>query len=422
MEEIRITGGRPLRGTISIQGSKNAALPMMAAALLHRGISVLDGCPAIADVFCMEEILKSLGARTWRKEGRLYLDCQNAEGTEINGGYTGRMRSSVILLAPLLARNGRVSMGYPGGCVIGKRPVDQHLFALKKLGAFIEETEDGILADARGLLGGEIVFSKRSVGATEQGILAAVTARGDTVLINAAREPEIVWLCRYLNGMGARIQGEGTDCIRIRGVKELGPGNMKVPPDRIVAGTYLCAAAATRGRITIENPPKGELDAFLEVYGKIGGQYNWNSGKLIADGRNVRFPLPFLETEIYPGFPTDLQSPIMAVLATVPGESCIRENIFEDRFRLVEELRRMGASVSVSGREARIHGGFPLKGCLVEARELRGGAALVAAALAAEGKSIVRGCSFIRRGYEHICEDLAKLGGQIEEDTGTSFL
>lgn len=395
---------------------------MMAAALLHRGISVLDGCPAIADVFCMEEILKSLGARTWRKEGRLYLDCQNAEGTEINGGYTGRMRSSVILLAPLLARNGRVSMGYPGGCVIGKRPVDQHLFALKKLGAFIEETEDGILADARGLLGGEIVFSKRSVGATEQGILAAVTARGDTVLINAAREPEIVWLCRYLNGMGARIQGEGTDCIRIRGVKELGPGNMKVPPDRIVAGTYLCAAAATRGRITIENPPKGELDAFLEVYGKIGGQYNWNSGKLIADGRNVRFPLPFLETEIYPGFPTDLQSPIMAVLATVPGESCIRENIFEDRFRLVEELRRMGASVSVSGREARIHGGFPLKGCLVEARELRGGAALVAAALAAEGKSIVRGCSFIRRGYEHICEDLAKLGGQIEEDTGTSFL
>lgn len=422
MEEIRITGGRPLRGTISIQGSKNAALPMMAAALLHRGISVLDGCPAIADVFCMEEILKSLGARTWRKEGRLYLDCQNAEGTEINGGYTGRMRSSVILLAPLLARNGRVSMGYPGGCVIGKRPVDQHLFALKKLGAFIEETEDGILADARGLLGGEIVFSKRSVGATEQGILAAVTARGDTVLINAAREPEIVWLCRYLNGMGARIQGEGTDCIRIRGVKELGPGNMKVPPDRIVAGTYLCAAAATRGRITIENPPKGELDAFLEVYGKIGGQYNWNSGKLIADGRNVRFPLPFLETEIYPGFPTDLQSPIMAVLATVPGESCIRENIFEDRFRLVGELRRMGASVSVSGREARIHGGFPLKGCLVEARELRGGAALVAAALAAEGKSIVRGCSFIRRGYEHICEDLAKLGGQIEEDTGTSFL
>lgn len=422
MDEIRITGGKPLQGTITIQGSKNAALPMMAAALLHRGISVLEDCPAISDVFCMEEILKSLGAVTWWEEHCLYLDCTEAEGTEISEESTGRMRSSVILLGVLLARNGKVSMGYPGGCVIGKRPVDQHLLVLRNLGAFVEEEKNCLHAFCRQFTGRKITFSKQSVGATEQGILASVTAEGETVLYNCAREPEIVWLCRFLQIMGANIQGEGSSCIRIQGVRELGPGKIKVPPDRIVAGTYICAAAATRGCIAINNPPEEELDAFLKAYGKIGGQYAWKSGKLIADGSGVGIPVPFLETEVYPGFPTDLQSPFMAVLTTVPGESHIRENIFEDRFRLVEELNRMGAAISVHGREALIQGGFPLKGCRVRASELRGGAALIIAALAAEGQTAVEGCSFIRRGYEHICENLAVLGGRIEEDIGTSFL
>lgn len=231
-----------------------------------------------------------------------------------------------------------------------------------------------------------------------------------------------MWLCRYLRGMGAEIQGEGTHCIRITGVKELKAGNMQIPPDRIVAGTYLCAAAATRGKITISNPPEGELDAFLEVYGKMGGQYNRRSGKLIADGSGTAFPVPFLETDTYPGFPTDLQSPLMAVLTTIPGKSRIRENIFENRFRIAEELNKMGASVAVSGREASIQGGTCLRGCTVRARELRGGAALLVAALAAQGETVIEGCSFIYRGYEHICEDLASLGAQIEEDTGTAFL
>ena len=285
-----------------------------------------------------------------------------------------------------------------------------------------KQKENSLEAEAGCLKGAEIVFGKISVGATEQGILAAVLAEGHTVLRNCAREPEIVWLCRYLRSMGAEIQGEGTHCIRITGVKELKAGNMQIPPDRIVAGTYLCAAAATRGKITISNPPEGELDAFLEVYGKMGGQYNRRSGKLIADGSGTAFPVPFLETDTYPGFPTDLQSPLMAVLTTIPGKSRIRENIFENRFRIAEELNKMGASVAVSGREASIQGGTCLRGCTVRARELRGGAALLVAALAAQGETVIEGCSFIYRGYEHICEDLASLGAQIEEDTGTAFL
>lgn len=418
MDDIRIWGGRPLCGRITVQGSKNAVLPMMAASLLHRGVSVLKGCPRIADVFCMEEILRELGAVTWWEDHDLYMDCSAADGTDIPASYTGKMRSSVMLLGAMLARSGKGRLGYPGGCVIGARPVDLHLYVLRRLGAQVEEGANIISAVCSGLTGNEICFPKRSVGATEQGILAAVTARGDTWLKNCAREPEICWLCTYLRKMGARIQGDGGDSIFISGVKSLEKGEMQVPPDRIVAGTYICAAAVTRGKIIIENPPLKELEAFLEVYRKIGGQYKQKSGKLIVDGRSVCSPVPFLETEVYPGFPTDLQSPMMAVLATVPGKSHIREGIFEDRYKAAFELNRMGACITVTGRDAEIDGGHPLLGCRVTARELRGGAALVLAALAAGGVSHVQGYSFIRRGYEHICEDLNALGAVVIKDTG----
>jgi len=328
MDEIRVTGGKALQGSVSVQGSKNAALPMMAASLLHRGVSVLRGCPKIADVYCMEEILNELGALTWWNGSDLYLDCSRADRTEVPGDKTGKMRSSVILLGAMLGRNKKGLMGYPGGCVIGRRPIDLHLYVLREMGASLAAGEGYISAVCSRLAGTEILFPKSSVGATEQGILAAVLAEGETVLCRCACEPEIVWLCRYLKRMGAKIEGEGSREIRIQGVETLSGGDMKVPPDRIAAGTYLCAAAATRGKIVIENPPEGELDAFLQVYRKIGGQYEGKSGKLIADGSRVRFPLPFLETEEYPGFPTDLQSPLMAVLAKIPGESHIRENIF----------------------------------------------------------------------------------------------
>lgn len=420
LDKIHIAGGTPLHGTIRIQGSKNAALPMMAAALLYPGVSILRNCPKIADVFCMEEILCALGADTWWQEHDLYLDCTKADKTEISGIYTEKMRSSVILLGVLLGRYGKASMGYPGGCVIGKRPVDLHLYALREFGVCIEEKKEFLEAECRKLKGCEIFFAGSSVGATEQAVLTAASAEGKTRIHNCAKEPEIIWLCRFLKRMGIKIQGEGTEKILVEGGAPVKGGDMQVPPDRIVAGTYLCASAATRGKIEIENPPEGELTAFLEVYRKMGGQYEWNSGKLIADGSRVCFSLPFLETEVYPGFPTDLQSPLLAVLATVPGKSIIKENIFENRFKVCHELRKMGADIRVDGNTAIVCGG-KLHGNCVYAEELRGGAALLVAALAAEGSSVIRDCSFIRRGYEDIGGDLKKLGGLITEDTGTVF-
>ena len=413
-DRILIEGGRPLKGTVSIQGSKNAALPMMAASLLHRGISVLKGCPKIADVFCMEEILRNLGANTWWEKADLYLDCTDADGSVIEAEYTGRMRSSVILLGTMLARGKKGSIGYPGGCVIGKRPVDLHLFVLQKLGAGIEEKEEALFAKCERLQGNFVDFPKRSVGATEQGILAAVLAKGETVLQNCACEPEIRWLCRYLRSMGAKLEGEGTARIRISGVKELSGGCMQVPPDRIVAGTYICAAGITRSEITLENVEKEELKAFLEVYGKMGGQYKGNSGKLIVNGKDIHRPVQHLETGVYPGFPTDLQSQMMAILTTVSGESHIVEQIFEDRYKIAQELVRMGADIRIRGKEAVIFGGYPLHGCKVQARELRGGAALILGALAAEGVTVLEGYSFVQRGYAHICEDLNQLGASVK--------
>ncbi len=418
MDRIHIAGGKPLHGSIRIQGSKNAALPMMAAALLYPGISILRNCPKIADVFCMKEILITLGAKIWWEEHDLYLDCTEIEKNAIPGKYTEKMRSSVILLGPLLGRTGKASMGYPGGCVIGKRPIDLHLYALRKFGAHIDEGQKYLEASCRKLLGTEVFFAGRSVGATEQAILTAVLAEGQTRIYNCAREPEVIWLCRFLKKMGAKIQGEGTDEIQIMGKCCLKGGDMQVPPDRIVAGTYLCAAAATRGKIEIQNAPQDELAAFLEVYRKMGGQYEWNSGKLLADGSQVRFSVPMTETAVYPGFPTDLQSPLMAVLATISGESRIREAVFEDRFKIAEELNRMGAQIRIEGREARIIGTSFLKGQKLRAQELRGGAALIIAALAAQGESIIEGYSFIHRGYENINQDISALGGKIKKDTG----
>ena len=420
IDEIIVTGGRPLHGSVRIQGSKNAALPVMAAALLSTGTSVLRGCPRISDVYLMEKILKYLGAETWWEGQDLYLDCSHADGTMIPEYYSGKMRSSVILMGAMLGRSKKAQTGYPGGCVIGKRPVDLHLYVLRRFGAEIKEEEKKITVSCKKLCGTEIVFSKRSVGATEQAILCATLSKGTTTLRNCAREPEIVWLCRFLNAMGAKIEGAGEDCICIEGTEKLCGTKMQIPADRIVTGTYLCAAAATRGHIVIENAPEGELDTFLQVYRKMGGQYEWNSGKLIADGSRVCFSLPFLETEVYPGFPTDLQSPLLAVLATVPGKSIIKENIFENRFKVCHELRKMGADIRVDGNTAIVCGG-KLHGNCVYAEELRGGAALLVAALAAEGSSVIRDCSFIRRGYEDIGGDLKKLGGLITEDTGTVF-
>ena len=414
MGEIWIDGAVPLSGEVRIQGSKNAALPMMAAALLHEGVTVLHGCPRIADVRMMEKILNLLGVETYWKDHSLILDCHRVTGTEIMDDCASCMRSSIILLGSMLARKGKMKITYPGGCAIGKRPIDLHLMAMEKMGARIEEHEGFLLVESSGRLEGKMIeFPFPSVGATENTLLAAVLAKGTTRLINCAREPEIIHLCHFLQAMGAEIGGIGTGELWVRGVRTLRDVEYQIPPDRIVAGTFLYGAAATRGKIMLDNAPVEEMGAVLEVYEKMGGQWEQKDGKLLADAREIACPVSYVETACYPGFPTDMQSVLMAVLLTIPGESHLREKIFEDRFKVVAQFGAMGGKVTVEGQDAWIKGGNPLRGAVVKAQELRGGAALVAAGLAATGSTVVKNSHFIERGYENLEQVITELGGRI---------
>ena len=419
MGKIVINGGKRLFGSVCIHGAKNAVLPVMAASLMNEGVTVIRGCPDIADVRAMCGILNHLHCKTDFKKGCLVIDTSMAEYEEIKAEDTKQLRASSVLMGPVLTRFGKVRLAYPGGCSIGSRPLDIHLHALKCLGASWSVSEDFIEMETTGLHPSEITLRFPSVGATENALMAAAAQCGTTVLYNAAKEPEIESLCAYLEKCGAVITGAGTECIRVRGKGVLQSAEFFAKPDRIVAGTYLMAAAATRGEIILENPPLEEMDGILDVYRKMGGQCRRVGGKLIVNGKNTGFPLELLETEVYPGFPTDLQSPAMAVLATIPGVSRIREKIFEDRYKTASWLCKMGAQIQIRDGVAVIYGGQPLNGCTVEAEELRGGAALVIAALAAQGITRIRGCCFIERGYEHICEDLTALGGLLIKDRGT---
>lgn len=422
MDSIIINGGRALAGTVRVQGSKNAVLPMMAAAVLHDGITVLKGCPHISDVYFMAEILKCLGAGVCWQGHTLRIDGSGVRDSVIPAIYGVQMRSSVTLMGSLIGRMNRFEMPYPGGCIIGRRPVDLHIQVLKALGAEVEEKEGVLRAACDGIRGFTHVFTKKSVGATENAVLAAVRASGSTYLYGCSIEPEIVWMCRLLEKMGVKIQGIGTANLIIEGTWNLKDVAFTVPADRIVAGTYLLAGAATRGCITLEGAPVEEMAAVLDVYEKMGGQYEASSGKLVADSRKVCYPLPFVETEVYPGLPTDLQSQLVVVLSGIRGRSLVRENVFEDRYKIVPQLARMGARIEIKGRDARISGVNRLHGNKVFARELRGGAALVIAALSAQGESQIWNPHYIERGYEDICKDIGALGGDIRMDKDDSLI
>lgn len=411
MNEIKITGGIPLKGEVRIQGSKNAALPMMAAALLNKGTTALLRCPRIEDVFLMEKILRKLGAGTKWEKDTLIIQADSIECSRVDRSLGEKMRSSIVLLGSLLGRCKEAEVPYPGGCVIGARPIDLHLSALRSLGAEFSEEEGILKARSSGISGGEFCFPKYSVGATQNAVLAAVLARETTVLKGCSREPEVVWLCRFLNQAGARISGIGTSCLCIQGVKELRDTEFQIPADRIAAGTYVCASAATRGEGVLLDAPVREMGALLLAYEKIGGQYTYKSGKLSLCSFQAVKPVGVLQTRPYPGFPTDLQSVFMAVLALSQGESFLTENIFEDRFKTVSQLQKMGADIEICRNTAHIRGGR-LFGARVEARELRGGAALVVAGLGAQGETRVENRGFIERGYEDICRDIQSLGGQ----------
>ena len=415
MEYFEITGGTPLHGSITLQGSKNAALPLMAASILHPGRTTLHHVPAIRDVDVMIEILENIGCTVQKDNGTLIIDAAKAEHFEVAASLGERMRSTIILLGSMLGRAGRAKMPFPGGCIIGMRPIDIHITSLGKMGAVFEETDGMLCAVTDGLCGSRIHLRFPSVGATENVILAAVYARGRTRIENCAKEPEIAELCRFLREKGAKIEGEGTSCILVEGVSHLRDSTYMLMPDRIVAGTYLFAAAATRGEICLEGMRPSDMESVLYVLGRMGAVYENREDGFYLDGRKAINPLPVVCTETYPGFPTDLQSQLLATLCVARGRSVIRECIFEERFRIAPWLNRMGADVTTDGREAVIEGKAHLSGQMVKAQELRGGAALVIAALMAQGITRVYGSAFIERGYEDLAGDLRKLGAVISK-------
>ncbi|MBS29500.1 MAG: UDP-N-acetylglucosamine 1-carboxyvinyltransferase [Alphaproteobacteria bacterium] len=430
MEKIRIRGGNPLNGVIRIGGAKNAALPLMAACLLTDERLVLSNVPHLADITTMANLLGQHGARV------------SLEGAAGNGGHVGRvmslsapeiadttapydlvrkMRASVLVLGPLVARAGEATVSMPGGCAIGTRPVDIHLSGLEALGAEIEVESGYIRASAPGgLRGGRFVFPKVSVGATENMLLAASLARGETILENAAREPEITDLCECLMVMGASIEGVGTATLTVEGVERLSGARHEIMPDRIEAGTYAMAAAITGGSVELEGARLSDIEAAAAQLRKTGTTIETRNGGIFVSRANAELVAADVETDPYPGFPTDLQAQFLALMTVADGASVITETIFENRFMHVPELQRMGADITLQGNAAIVRGIDHLTGAPVMASDLRASASLVLAGLAAEGETEVRRIYHLDRGYERLEEKLRLVGADVErlEDDG----
>ncbi|WP_099468538.1 UDP-N-acetylglucosamine 1-carboxyvinyltransferase [Konateibacter massiliensis] len=416
MNSIKISGGKPLCGEVVVQGSKNAALPMIAAAVLCDGVTVLHNCPQIIDVNYMAEILKTIGCKVVWEGHSLIIDATYVNSYEIPTELADKMRSSILVSGALLGRLNHARIPYPGGCVIGKRPIDLHLEAFKQMNIGIFEEEDGLTAYTEQIVGNTIELPIASVGATENIMLAGVRAKGTTIIKNAAREPEVEELGRFLNKMGGDIKGAGTNKITISGVEALHGTQVDITPDRIAAGTYILAAVGTRGSIMLKNAPINQLEALLSVVEEMGASYMVREDCLWIDGTNANNFVAHIKTEVYPGFPTDLQSQLLSVLTMAEGVSLVSESIFEARFKTVEWLQKMGADIILNNNHARITGVAFLHGEDVEAQELRGGAALIIAGLMAKGSTNISNAHYIQRGYEDICKDLAMLGADIYYD------
>ena len=413
MDAVRIYGGKCLEGQTTIQGSKNASLPILAATLLIEGTCEIENCPEISDVYHMLRLLKSLGCKVEREGTLVRVNTEKLSECDMPSDSVGVMRSSIMLLGALLARTGRVCMEYPGGCVIGQRPINLHLQSLRKMGVVIEENETEFCAEAAKLKGAVLNLPFVSVGVTENAILTAVLAEGETIIKPAAREPEIQALCEFLQCAGAKIEGSGSDCLTIRGVNRLYPVRYRIPADRIVAGTYLSACMCAGGRVFLRDAPVHHMESVLTRAVEMGAAIDYEADGILVTGRDHRAVCHTLSTGCYPAFPTDMQSPFMVIMALSDQGGSIEETVFENRFRIVPELCRMGADITVHGNTAYI-GSSKLHGAIVQAEELRGGAALVIAALAAEGTSIVTNRHYIDRGYEDIVLSLRQLGASLE--------
>ena len=414
MQRFMIVGGNRLKGTIRVSGSKNATLPILAATILNGNKSTIVEVPKLRDVSVMMEVLSYLGAKVNLNRQCVEVDTANVQPLEISEELMRRMRASNLVLGPLLARFGRVKIAYPGGCQIGSRPMNLHLKGLVALGASIQEKFGYITACADKLTGADIHLDLPSVGATENIMMAAVFAHGVTVIRNAAKEPEIVDLQNFLNNMGAKIKGAGTDTVKIEGVKpdSLKSAHHTVIPDRIEAGTHMVAAAITGGDVTITNVIPEHTEPVIAKLREAGVSITVGDDFVKVQGTG-KIKAVDIKTMPYPGFPTDMQPQMMALLSLAEGTSVISETIFENRFKHVAELRRMGADIKVEGHSAIIKGVSKLSGAYIEASDLRAGAALVLAAMAAEDGTVLENVEHIDRGYERLEVKYNSLGARI---------
>ncbi|HEX6822579.1 MAG TPA: UDP-N-acetylglucosamine 1-carboxyvinyltransferase [Candidatus Sulfotelmatobacter sp.] len=416
MDKFVIRGGEPLLGTVRISGAKNAALPCMAAALLTDQPVILENIPQVRDIQTTRNLLAAMGAEVELGFGRAHhrtsIQCANLSSPEASYELVKTMRASTLVLGPLVARCGRARVSLPGGCAIGARPIDLHIKGLEQLGAKITHEHGYVEASATRLKGADITFDKITVTGTEDLLMAATLAEGETVLRNCAREPEVADLADLLNKMGASIEGAGTSTIRVQGVSKLQGAKHRIIPDRIEAGTFIIAGAMTGGDLNIAGCEPTHLDTVLSKLREVGVKLKINGESVRVMGDNP-FTAADMSTEEHPGFPTDCQAQYMALATQAEGTSVLTENIFENRFMHAQELVRMGANIKIEGRRAVVRGKTPLSAAAVLASDLRASASLVLAALVADGETIIDRVYHIDRGYEHIEEKLRGVGAQI---------
>ena len=415
MGKYIVQGGKRIEGEFTVRGSKNAVLPILAASLLAADEVVLENLPLIQDVLQTLKILKELGCHVERRGRMVMIDSRSLHTAEADSEMARKMRSSILFAGALLSRLKEAKLPYPGGCAIGSRPIDLHLSAFEKMGISVKTENCMLKFSAKHIVGSQIYLPFPSVGATENILLLATKAEGATVIHNAAREPEIVSLVRFLRAMGAEIYGEGTSSILIEGVSDLHGAYFTIPADRIEGGTFLCAAAMTGGELCLRGLEREQMGSVLEVLRMCGCRFLWEGGEVLWMFPPRRILSDFsIVTGPFPAFPTDMQPLIMSLLTLAKGSCMISEKVFEVRFSQGAELCRMGADICISGETACVRGVEKLYGAEVFARDLRCGAALLCAALAAEGESVVHGSMYVERGYEKIEDAFSFLGGNIQ--------
>jgi UDP-N-acetylglucosamine 1-carboxyvinyltransferase len=416
MDKFVIRGGTPLLGTVRVSGAKNAALPCMAAALLTEDTVTLENIPQVRDIETTRKLLAAMGAEVELGYGRAHhrttISCRSLASPEASYELVKTMRASTLVLGPLVARCGRARVSLPGGCAIGARPIDLHIKGLERLGAKITQDHGYVEATAERLKGAEIVFDKITVTGTEDLLMAATLAEGETIMQNCAREPEVADLADLLNKMGAKIEGAGTSTIRVKGVSKLHGAKHRIIPDRIEAGTFIIAGALTGGDLKVAGCDPSHLTALLQKLEETGVKTAANADSIRVMGDNA-LKAADINTEEYPGFPTDMQAQYMALATQAEGTSVVTENIFENRFMHAQELVRMGANIKIEGRRAVVRGKSQLSAAAVLASDLRASASLVLAALVADGETIIDRVYHIDRGYEHIEEKLKGVGAEI---------